>query len=401
MAVFDYSALDLDRTAVAGTVIADSPRQARDMLRGRGLTVLAVRGLRAGRQGGWLERRRGRRAQQDVLAFIGELATLLGAGIPLLAAMDTAIRQHRGRFKAVIQELRDQVAGGKGLAEAMAGRPAYFDQLCVSIVQVGETTGTLEAALGRLEQFKEKAARLRSRVASALVYPAVVCVVGLAVMVFLMTYVVPNLLATLVQAGRPLPAATAIVKAASDLLTGWWWAVLLGGGGLVLAVNAVLGTAAGRLAADRLILRVPVLGELVRKENTSRMAVVMAALLRSGLQFTDAVAITQRTLRSGVFRRALEDYKAAVTAGRDIAGPLEAAGVFAPLVVQVLAVGQQSGELEPMLERLAESYDQQVATAAQRLTALLEPALIVLLAVMVGFIAFATILPILEAANVW
>ncbi|HOF17622.1 MAG TPA: type II secretion system F family protein, partial [Phycisphaerae bacterium] len=138
----------------------------------------------------------------------------------------------------------------------------------------------------------------------------------------------------------------------------------------------------------------------VAKENTSRIAVVMAALLRSGLQFVDAIRITRRTLRNLVFRRAMDRYETAVAAGRDVARPLAELGVFKPMVVQMLAVGQQSGELEDMLEQLAEAYDQQVATAAARLTAVMEPLLIVLLAVLVGFVAFATILPILEVSNV-
>ena len=169
---------------------------------------------------------------------------------------------------------------------------------------------------------------------------------------------------------------------------------------VAVLAHLILKTDKGRLAADRLTLRLPVLGDLVRKENTSRMAVVLGALLRSGLQFVEALRITRQTVRNRVFQAALVDYESAVTAGRDVAGPLEASGVFSPMVVQMLAVGQQAGQLEEMLQQLADAYDRQVDTATQRLTALLEPLLIVLLAVIVGFIAFATILPILEASNV-
>jgi type II secretory pathway component PulF len=143
-----------------------------------------------------------------------------------------------------------------------------------------------------------------------------------------------------------------------------------------------------------------VIGDLVRKENTSRMAVVLAALLRSGLPFVEAVRITRQTLRNRIFRLAMDDYEAAVTAGRDVAAPLASSGVFSPMVVQMLAIGQEAGQLEDMLQQLADAYDLQVATATQRLAAVLEPFLIVLLAILVGSIAFATILPILEATNV-
>jgi type II secretory pathway component PulF len=400
MPVYSYKAFDTGAQAVAGSVIADTPRQARDELRAKGLSVAEVSPARGGATVDWLERHRGRRGQSEAVAAVRELATLLGAGITLLSALDTLVRQHKGHFRSVLQGIRDRVSSGVSLADAMAERPAWFDELSVNIVRVGENTGTLESALVRLAEFREKGEYLRNRVTTALIYPAVVLTIGLGVMTFLMTYVVPQLLSTLVEAGRPLPWPTWIVKSVSDCLLHWWWLILAAGLGLVFGVRALLRTDRGRWAYDRLVLKIPLVGDLIRKENTSRLSVVMAALLRSGLPFDEAIRITRRTLRNRVFRRAMDDYETAVMAGRDIAGPLESSGVFTPLVVQMLAVGQQSGELEGMLERLSQAYDREIATATQRLTALLEPLLIVVLAIMVGFIAFATILPILEINNV-
>jgi type II secretory pathway component PulF len=400
MAVYAYKAVDLDASSQAGTVVADTARQARDLLRERGLTVTQIDESRRVEGPGLLRRRRGRAAQREVVGFVRELATLLRTGIPLLSALQTLARQHKGHFRAVIQDLIDQVAAGTALAEAMERHETYFDNLCVSIVSVGENTGRLESALGRLAEFKSKAHRLRSRVTTALIYPAVVCVVGLAVCLFLTTYVVPNLLDTLMQSDRPLPAITRAVKAISDFLRNWWWLLGLLVVGLLAGVQFVVRTDWGGLLADRLVLRIPVLGELVRKENTSRIAVVLSALLGSGLEFVEAIRITRRTLRNRVFRGAMDDYEAAILAGADVSAPLEATGVFRPMVVQMLAVGQQSGQLEEMLEQLAEAYDLEVATATQRLTSLLEPLLIVLLAILIAFIAFATILPIVEISNV-
>ena len=399
MAVYTYNAVDLDTSPVAGTIIADTPRQARDALREQGLTLTHLAPVTEPARRLW-HRGRGHRSQDEVLALVRELATLLQAGIPLLAALHTLSRQHRRRFRAVVQQLADQVAAGISLADAMDRQGAYFDELCVSIVRVGESTGALETALSRLAGFKEKAGRLHSRITTALIYPAVVCVIGVTVSIFLMTYVVPNLLDTLTQAGKELPWITRVVKGASDLLLGWWWALLLAAGGAAAATRWILSTRRGRVAADRLILRLPVIGDLVNKENTSRMAVVLSALLRSGLPFVEAVRITRQTLRNRIFRRAMDEYATAVSAGRDVAAALETSGVFSPMVVQMLAVGQEAGQLEDMLQQLADAYDLQVATATQRLAAVLEPLLIVLLAVLVGSIAFATILPILEATNV-
>jgi len=399
MAVFAYKAAAAGDSTLSGTIAADTARQARDALRDRGLTITDVRPVKS--RGwtalGWRPLRKDRAA---ATAFIRSLATLLTAGIPLLAALDTLAEQYRGRFKGVVQALSDQVAAGVGLAEAMRREGDYFDELAVSIVDVGENTGALEKALARLAQFQERAGRLRSRVTSALIYPAVVAVVGVGVSVFLMTYVVPNLMLTLQQAGRELPVLTRIVKGASDFLVGWWWAILAAAAAAAAASSAVLKLPAGRLAADRLVLRIPVVGDLLKKEYASRIAVVLEALLESGLGFVEAVEITRRTVRNRVFGRALEEYRAAVEAGRDVAGPLRASGVFSPTVVQMLAVGQESGQLEEMLRQLAETYDQEVAVATQRLTSLLEPLVILLLALLVGSVALATILPILEAGNV-
>jgi type II secretory pathway component PulF len=364
------------------------------------MTVVDLRETSEGKSLTFTERRQGRKARGEVVAFIRELATLLAAGIPLLESLGTLVRQHRGRFKTVLQQVHDQISAGSSLAEAMGQRPAYFDELTTSIVRVGENTGTLETTLAKLAGFKEKSARLQGRVTTALIYPAIVCMIGLTVMVFLMTYVIPNILGTLQESGRPLPALTQIVKGVSDFILQWWWAILIVVAGLAVGIRAAAALPRVRLFLHRLVLRVPVVGDLIGKENTSRMAIVMAALLRSGMHFDEAVRITRQTLRNETFRQALTDYEQAVIAGRDIAQPLEASGVFSPLVVQMLAVGQQSGELENLLEQLAEAYDQQVATATQRLTAALEPLLIVTLALMVGLVALATLLPILEASNV-
>jgi type II secretory pathway component PulF len=397
MAVYEYKATDLDAGQVAGTILADTPRAARDQLRGKGLSPTTVKPIARRRR---LRRRAGRKVQTEVAALIRELATLLKAGIPLLPALRTLSGQHGRRLGPVIQELAEAVAAGSNLAEAMERRSEYFDTLCTSIVAVGESTGSLETALLRLAEFKEKSLQLRSRLTTALLYPVFVLAIGLAVTIFLMTYVVPNLLASLDRAGKDLPAITVAVQTASNLLIDWWPLLAAGAVGLIVAIRLAVATERGRFWADRAILATPVLGELVRKENVSRLSVVLAALLKSGLPFTEALRITRSTLRNRVFRRALEQYQRAVMAGADVAGPLEQSGVFRPMVVQMLAVGQQTGELEEMLDQLAEAYDQQVATAAARLTALLEPLLIVILAVLVGVIALATILPILEASNV-
>ncbi len=385
---------------VRGTIAADSPRQARDQLRAQGLSIRELNEQKAGKGGTALSRYLSRRQSSKVAGLLQELTTLLSAGIPLLEALDTITRQHQGAFKKSILLLRDHVAAGGSLAEAMAQQPALFDALCLNIVEVGENAGTLDSALARLVEFKRRSATLKNRVASAMIYPCIVMAVGLAISMFLMTYVVPKLLSVLTQSGKPLPLATVVVKGASDFLLGWWWVLGLGIVALIALFAGLLRHPRTRRAWHRLQLRVPLLGELIRKQGIARVAMVMATLLKSDVTFIQAVRIAQRTVNNEILRDALEACEKAVLSGSDIADALEETSAFPPLVIQVFAVGQASGRLETMLEDLAHDYDTQVELTSNRLTALLEPLMMILLAVIVGFIAFATILPILEAGNV-
>lgn len=409
MGVFTYKAVASNASVVSGMIVADTPRDARDSLRGQGLTVHEVvphadRGATGPAAAGAASRLPWRRghvpgAAAKVVSFIRELSTLLAVGVPLLEAIDTIKRQHRGRFGAALLTLRDRVSSGASLADAMREQPGVFDELCVSITEVGESSGTLEAALERVADFKERSQAFRSKLGTVLLYPAIVLVMAIAVSVLLMTVVVPNLLAALVEAGRPLPLPTRIVRFASEALVSWWWAILLGLALVVVAVQLAVRSPGGRYAWHRLQLRMPVVGDLVRKQAIIRLSVVLSTLLRSGVVFVRSLQIARRTTPNLVLNRALEKCEEAVGAGRDISAALEETGAFPPVVVQVFSVGEQSGRLEEMLDRLASDYDRQVASAAQRLTALLEPALILLLVFVVGFIVLATILPMLQAAE--
>ena len=410
MAVYAYRALSPTASAVSGMIVADTPRQARDSLRAQGLTVQDVvphadGPARAGVAGGrpsdlpWPGRRRIPGASVKVVGFIRELSTLLAVGVPLLEAIDTIKRQHRGRFGAALLTLRDRVSAGASLANAMREQPGVFDELCVSVTEVGENAGTLEASLERVADFKERSQAFRGKLGTVLIYPAIVLVMAVAVSVLLMTVVVPNLLAALVEAGRPLPLPTRVVKFASDVLVEWWWAILAGAGLFAFVTRLALAGPRGRYAWHRLQLRIPIAGEIVRKQAIVRLSVVLSTLLRSGVVFVRALQIARRTTPNLVLNRALARCEEAVGAGRDISAALEETGAFPPVVVQVFSVGQQSGRLEEMLDRLAGDYDRQVTSAAQRLTALLEPALILLLVFVVGFIVLATILPMLQAAQ--
>ncbi len=420
MAVFAYKAVSADSPgttflgrgaieakALKGTVVADTPRQARDQLRSRGLIIEDIRPVenegRSKRRSSFIfaisfGTRRRRRAQ--VTSFVRELATLVGVGIPLLEAIDTIVNQYRGRFRTCLLLLKNAVAEGNGLANAMRQQPEYFDDLCINVVDVGENAGNLDEVLERLADHLEQAMQFRSRIVSALLYPAIVLCTGIGVSIFLMTYVVPNLLETLLESGRPLPLMTQIVKTISDFLLYQWWIILLAIIGIVAAIALTLRTTGGRLAWHRLQLKIPVIGPLIRKQAITRLAIIISTLMRTGIPFVRAVEIARASTKNLVLGQALELCEQAVVAGRDIGEAVQQTGAFPPTVVQIFTVGQQSGRLEDMLTRLARDYDRQVEVATGRLASIIEPVLIVLLAIVVGCIAFATILPILEAGNV-
>lgn len=400
MPVFAYKAIAGDSSLTSGTIVSDTPRSARDALRARGLIVQAIAPHKQ-REKSLKNAARPSRNSNKTLGFIRELATLLSVGIPLLEAIDTISRQHRGRFHASLLLLRDRIASGASLAEAMAEQPDVFDEFCVNITEVGENAGTLEVVLDRLAEFKERSAVLKDRVTTALIYPCIVLVMAVGVSILLMTFVVPKVLEGLLQAGHEIPAVTRVVKGISDVLLHQWWLVLGGAIGLALLIGAILRSEKGKLVWHRLQLRIPVAGDMIRKQSILRIAVIVSTLMRTGIVFIRAVQIARRSTRNLVLRDAMRRCEDAVNGGQDIAKALEETGAFPATVVQIFAVGQQSGRLEEMLERLALDYDRQLTTAAGRLTAVLEPALILFLVVVVGFIAIATILPLMEAANVF
>jgi type II secretory pathway component PulF len=397
MPLFDYTATHEHAATQRGMIVADTPRAARDLLRQRGMRI---QGLTPRSERAQVRIQRQRHRHKTVL-FIRELATLLGVGVPLLDAIDSIAGQHRGAYHGVLLRVRDRIAAGGSLMDAMSDQPEVFDDFCINLVEVGESAGSLDTVLDRLADFKERSAALKDRVTTALLYPAIVFILAIGVSVFLMTFVVPSLLEGLAESGRPIPTITLCVKFASDLLLQHGLALLGGLGAGVLAFIVLLRQEWGRRLWHRFLLGLPIAGEMFRKQAIMRVVVVISTLMKNGLTFGRAIQIAQRSTSNLLVRDALARCEKAVNSGQDIAKAIAETGVFPSVVVQMFAVGQASGRLEEMLDRMASSYDQQLSVSAQRLTAVLEPVLIVFLVLIIGAIAFATVLPMLEAANVF
>lgn len=400
MPVFAYSARDKSSAIVQGTIDGDSSREARQLLRDQGLQIVEIREQAASRGGFQIPMLGQSQASQHVATFTGELATLLAVGVPLLESLDTLSLQHRGQFRNVILHLKDQVSGGKSMAEAMGQQPRVFDRLCTKMVEVGESTGGLEIVLRQLSEFKRRSSQFKDRVLTALLYPLIVMTVSVGVSIFLMTVVVPNLLTNLIEAGRPLPWPTRILKFGSDVLVahGWWLAILLVT--TVVFVLLFLRTDRGRRYWHRLMMKIPVIGVMGQKQEIARVSLIVSTLMKSGVDFLDAIEIARGTSNNPFLRDSLEQCADQVRSGKDIGHALQATAYFPPMVVQIYTIGQKSGQLDNMLLQLSEDLDSQVESVAARLSTTIEPALILVLSVFVGFILFATLLPILEAGNV-
>lgn len=402
MPVFNYRTTDSSGSLVKGTIATNSPQEAREQLRDKGLQVLEleVRSTSGSSNQAFSGLFNRNRFTQEVASSVSDLGTLLSVGVPLLESLDTLILQFEGKFRNVLVHLRDDVSAGLSLAEAMQNQPRVFDSIGISMVEVGENTGNLDGVLTQLGEFKSRSLEFKNRVLSAMLYPMIVFGVAIMVMVFLMVFVVPMLLDNLVDAGKELPWPTQVLKYGSEILVAhWWWMGIMVGLGIISLI-AYTRTKKGNRVLAKFMLRIPIIGDLGRKQEISRVSMVIATLTGSGVDFLRALEIASRTTKNQILRETLMDCHRRIKSGRDIGDAMGDQQFLPPMVGQIFTVGQKSGRLEEMLLRLAEDYDRQVRTAANRLQSVLEPILIVGLAVFVGFILFATLLPIMEAGNV-
>lgn len=394
MPLYQYEAASSASGRHAGVVAADSPRAARDQLRDRGLQVVHL-AEQAPAGGSRLTLGGGRR----VTRMFRELATLLAVGVRLADALELLANQAEAAFRPCLLGLRDRVVQGGSLSQAMGDNPKLFDTVACRVVAVGEQGGSLAEILEHLADYREKSERLKGKLTQALAYPTLVFVVGTGVCVFLMTRVVPTLLGTLQEMGRDLPPITRVVKAVSDGLVSGWWILLLAG--LALGVGGWLAfqNLAVRRHWDRLLLRLPVIGRIHQNQQVARVAFVIGALMQAGVPFEETLGVARGTLSNQQLADGLAKCEEAVRRGRDLGSALRGAEGWPEAAVQAFALGQQSGQLPQILARIARDLDAEAERQAARLAGILEPLLILLLAVMVGTVALAALLPILEAGQ--
>jgi len=337
---------------------------------------------------------------RDIVIFTRQFATMINSGLPLVQSLDILAEQTENEaLRKVIQEVLYDVESGNTLADAMGKHPKVFTELYVNMVAAGEAGGILDTILLRLATFLEKNDALVRKIKGAMIYPAVIFSVAGAAVAILLMFVIPTFQTMFASAGIPLPLPTRIVIAMSAFLQGYWWACIIGVVALVVGIRQTYQTDGGRLAIDRILLMLPILGDLQRKAAVARFTRTLGTLVSSGVSILEGLEITAKTSGNRVIHDAVMGSRASIAGGETISGPLKESGVFPPMVVQMINVGEQTGGLDEMLSKIADFYDDEVDTAVEALLSALEPVMIVVLGVVVGGMIVAMYLPIFDMIN--
>jgi general secretion pathway protein F len=354
-----------------------------------GLTLPAIGGRR-------------RVSRTDVLTLFQQLATLIEAGLPLDRAL--VILEElapNARLRAIVTDLLKSIRGGSSLAEAMAKhQPRPFSRMAVNMVRAGEKGGVLEATLKRLAELLEESQEFKETLVSALIYPILLTVAGLGAVVFLLAFVIPRFVDIFQDLGQSLPLVTQILLSVSTGFQAYWWLIGLGVLVAVLAIRVWLSTENGRGQWDRIALRLPVVGEVILKSETARFARVLGTLLKSGVPVLTALGVVRELSGNTVVARAIERVSEGVRRGAGIAVPLREAQAFPAMAVHMVRVGEETGRLEDMLVKVASDFELEVRRLVKRLMGLLEPAIILIMGLLVGFIVVALLMAIFSLTEV-
>jgi general secretion pathway protein F len=403
MPVFQYKGFDAGGAARAGILDADSPKEARLQLRSMHVHVTDLEPLSTltvGTSKRFLPAFLQKRHREEIVLLTRQLGTMLRSGIPLASCLTAMVEQagHQD-LEVVLRDIREKVTQGATFADALAHHPGYFDDLYVNMVKAGEAAGNLDVILSRLADFTQKQERIRSKVKAALAYPVVMIIFGVLVVTVLMTFVVPRILSVLSkgpQKGTPLPVPTQILVTVSSFMGSYWYLIFGSVVAAWLMFRVAMRSEEFQYKWDRFRLRVPILGDLFKKSAVSRFCTTFGTLLKSGIPALQALTIVKGIVGNKVMARVVDEIHQKIVEGADISGPVKKSGIFPPVVGYMIAVGEQSGTLEEMLERVAEAYDSEVEITSQKVTSMIEPILIVCLSLVVGFIVIAILLPILQ-----
>lgn len=338
---------------------------------------------------------------RDLVIFTRQFATMVNAGLPLVQCLDILSKQSESPFFGkVVADVMHDVESGSTLSESFGRRPQAFDSLYVNMVDAGEAGGILDDILSRMATYLEKAEALKRKVKSAMTYPLVVLTVAVGATTFMLLVIIPTFAKIFADFGGELPMPTRVVMGLSNFLKSFWWALGLGLIGTFAGVKQYYRTARGHLAIDGLLLRMPVIGSILRRAAIARFTRTLGTMISSGVPILTALDITARTAGNKIIENAILATKGSIGEGETIAAPLREAKVFPPMVVQMISVGEETGALDKMLDKIAAFYDEEVDVAVETLTSIIEPIMIVVMGTMVGGMVVAMYLPMFKLINV-
>jgi general secretion pathway protein F len=405
VAVFAYRAADRRGQTIDGVMEAADPRAVAERLQRDAyfpIEIVAQGQPRRFLGLAWQDVGRGRIASRDLVSFTQQLATLVEAGLPLDRALAIQVDlAPTARLRAIVGDVLRSVQGGSSLADALGKHhPRPFSRLYINMVRAGEKGGVLETTLRRLAELLEESQDFRDALVSALIYPVLLTGVGAAAVVFLMTFVIPRFASIFQDLGTAIPLPTLILLDASAVVQRYWWLLALVTVGGLLAGRMALSTARGRLGADRLLLRLPVVGEVIVKSEVARFTRILGTLLRSGVAMIPALAVIREMLSNQVLARAVDGLGDGARRGAGLARPMAESGVFPPLAVHMVRVGEETGRLEETLLQVAATLESDTRKLVKRLIALAEPCIILVMGLVVGFIVVAMLMAILSVTDI-
>jgi general secretion pathway protein F len=405
VALYTWNGYDEKGKASSGMMDAVSIREAKLKLRSQGMFVSTIteeaHGLASPFKNISLRGLLDRVGMEDLTVTTRQLSTLIGASIPLVDALSALYEQTDApAMKKTIAQVRDSVNEGLSFGDALAQHKRVFPDLYVNMVRSGEASGALDVVLLRLAEFMEGQHRLRAKIGAAMVYPAVLLMISLVVLMYLLTAVVPKVVGMFESMKQTLPLPTRILIAISSFLSWTWWMIIIG---IVLGVVFIVKwrkTDQGALKFDRFRLRFPVYGTIYKKVSVARFARTLGTLLSSGVPIIESLRIVKTVVQNKIMEIAIENSMTEIMDGSSLAAPLKKSGVFPPILVHMVSVGEKSGSLEEMLMKAAESYEGDVETTVAGLTSVIEPLMIVIMGMLVGFVVLSILLPMLEMSTI-
>lgn len=397
MPTFRYSAYRAEGGPISGTIEADNVREARIRLKKDGLYPRNLVPVEETAPAGALKLFRRRTALPELALMTRRLATLVGSSVPVFEAITTLYEQEEpGELKKVLGRVRDRLAEGANLAKALAGEAEVFSESYTSMVAAGEASGALEIILDRLADFLEDQEEVRSRVITSLAYPVLMVIVGSAVMMFLLAFVVPKITVIFEQNKATLPLITVLLIKTSNLVRDGWWALLLMGIAAVCGSKKALKREHVRFKRDEFLLRLPLVGPLLRGLILSRFAKVLGLLLESGVPIIRAMEITGEVVVNRKYREFFRAAREDIVEGGSLSASLRSSSLFPPLLVHMVSVGEKGGKLEAMLQKAGNAYEKEFSASVARFMALLEPLLVLAMGLAVGIVVLAVLLPIFQ-----